>query len=76
MLVVKHLYGWSYEQTECWLSDSLGLRQFCRVYAERVPDDTTLLRWANTIQPATLHQPLEHVVDLARRRHITSGARP
>src|SRR5262245_17057575 len=31
MLVVKHLYGWSYEQTEQWVSDSLVLRQFCRV---------------------------------------------
>lgn len=68
MLVVKHLYGWSYEQTEQWVSDSLVLRQFCRMYAQRVPDDTTLLRWANLIQPATLHQLLDHVVDLVRRR--------
>ncbi|MDP9314980.1 MAG: ISNCY family transposase [Chloroflexota bacterium] len=73
MLVVKHLYGWSYEQTEQWVSDSLVLRQFCRVYAQRVPDDTTLLRWANLIQPATLHQLLDHVVDLARRRKVTRG---
>ena len=51
MLVVKHLYGWSYEQTEQWVSDSLVLRQFCRVYLEKVPDDTTLIRWANLIQP-------------------------
>src|SRR5437763_57118 len=62
MLIVKHLYDWSYEQTEQWVSDSLVLRQFCRVYAERVPDDTTLLRWANLIQPATLQQFLDHVV--------------
>src|SRR5262245_38301414 len=55
MLVVKHLYGWSYEQTEQWVSDSLVLRQFCRVYLEKVPDDTTLIRWANLIQPTTLH---------------------
>ncbi len=73
MLVVKQLYGWSYEQTEQWVSDSLVLRQFCRVYAQRVPDDTTLLRWANLIQPATLHQLLDHVVDLARRRKVTRG---
>ncbi len=72
MLVVKHLYGWSYEQTEQWVSDSLVLRQFCRVYAHRVPDDTTLLRWANLIQPATLHQVLDHVVDLARQRKVTA----
>src|SRR5215470_7804656 len=53
MLVVKHLYGWSYEQTEQWVSDSLVLRQFCRVYLEKVPDDTTLIRWANLIRPET-----------------------
>jgi transposase, IS5 family len=41
MLIVKHLYNWSYEHTEQWVGDSLVLRQFCRVYAERVPDDTT-----------------------------------
>src|SRR3954451_994396 len=42
MLVVKHLSGWGYEQTERWVADSLVLRQCCRVDAERVPDDTTL----------------------------------
>jgi transposase, IS5 family len=73
MLVVKHLYGWSYEATERWVSDSLVLRQFCRVYAEAVPDDTTLLRWANLIQPATLHRLLDHVVVLARSLQVTHG---
>src|SRR5437870_259292 len=64
MLVVKHLYDWSYEQAEQWVGDSLVLRQFCRLYTARVPDDTTLLRWANLLQPATLQQLLDHVVDL------------
>jgi transposase, IS5 family len=73
LLVVKHLYGWSYEATERWVSDSLVLRQFCRVYAEPVPDDTTLLRWANLIQPATLHRLLDHVVALARELKVTHG---
>ncbi len=73
MLVVKHLYGWSYAQTEQWVSDSLVLRQFCRVYAQRVPDDTTLLRWANVIQPSTLHALLAHIVELARQRKVTRG---
>jgi IS5 family transposase len=73
MLVVKHLYDWSYEQAEQWISDSLVLRQFCRVYAEKVPDDTTLLRWANLIQPATLQQLLDHVVELAHQHHVTRG---
>jgi transposase, IS5 family len=73
MLVVKHLYGWSYEQTEQWVNDSLVLRQFCRVYLEKVPDDTTLIRWANLIQPATLHGLLDHVVELAHRLKVTKG---
>ncbi|HYN90228.1 MAG TPA: ISNCY family transposase, partial [Ardenticatenaceae bacterium] len=71
MLVIKHLYGWSYAQTEQWVSDSLVLRQFCRVYLERVPDDTTLIRWANLIQPETLHELLDHVVLLARQLKVT-----
>lgn len=73
LLVVKHLYGWSYEQTEHWVNDSLVLRQFCRVYLQPVPDDTTLLRWANLIQPDTLHDLLDHVVDLARSLKVTRG---
>jgi IS5 family transposase len=73
MLIVKHLYNWSYEQTEQWVSDSLVLRQFCRVYVARVPDDTTLIRWANLIQPTTLQHLLDHVVDLARQKHVTRG---
>jgi transposase, IS5 family len=73
MLVVKHLYGWSDEATERWVGDSLVLRQFCRVYAAPVPDDTTLLRWANLIQPATLHRLLAHVVLLACSLKVTRG---
>jgi IS5 family transposase len=73
MLVIKHLYGWSYEQTEQFVADSLVLRQTCRVYAERVPDDTTLIRWAKLIQPATLQALLDHVTDLARQLKLTEG---
>jgi transposase, IS5 family len=73
MLVVKHLYGWSYEATERWVSDSLVLRQFCGVCVEPVPDETTLIRWANLLQPATLHRLLDHVGALARSLKVTHG---
>jgi transposase, IS5 family len=73
LLVVKHLYGWSYEQTEQFVNDSVVLRQFCRVYLAPVPDDTTLLRWANLIQPATLHVLLNRVTELAQARKLTRG---
>src|ERR687886_364164 len=73
LLVVKHLYGWSYEAVEHFVSDSLVLRQFCRVYLEKVPDDTTLLRWANLIEPATFLALNERVVALARQLKVTRG---
>src|SRR5437588_3268534 len=31
VLVVKHLYHWGFAETEFRVSDSLSLRQFCRV---------------------------------------------
>jgi IS5 family transposase len=73
MLVIKHLYGWSYQQTEQWVADSLVLRDFCRIYWQQVPDDTTLIRWANLIQPPTLHLLLDHVVELAQHLKVTRG---
>jgi len=73
MLVVMRLYGWSYEQAEYFVNDSLVLRQFCRVYLERVPDDTTLIRWANTIGPETIESLNDRVVQLARSLKVTRG---
>jgi IS5 family transposase len=73
LLVVKRLYGWSYAEVERLVADSLVLRQFCRVYLEKVPDDTTLLRWAHVIAPATLAALNERVVALARRLAVTRG---
>ncbi|MHB0877148.1 MAG: transposase [Anaerolineae bacterium] len=71
MLVVKHLYGLSYEQTEAQVADSLVLRQFCRVYCQAVPDDTTLMRWANEIRPRTLEALNRRVLGIASRAKVT-----
>jgi transposase, IS5 family len=73
MLVVKRLYGWSYEQTERFVSDSIVLRQFCRLYLEPVPDDTTIIRWANTIGPETVASLNDRAVELARSLKVTRG---
>jgi len=73
MLLVRRLYHWSYEDTEHFVADSLVLRQFCRVYLEAVPDDTTLIRWAHLVQPQTLDHINERVVHLARDRQVTRG---
>jgi transposase, IS5 family len=73
MLVVRRLYHFSYQQTEHFVSDSLVLRQFCRLYLEPAPDDTTLIRWAALIGPQTLEQLNEHVVALAQSLKVTRG---
>jgi transposase, IS5 family len=73
MLVVKRLYGYSYEETERNVRDSLSLRAFCRVYLRDVPDDTTLIRWAQVIQPKTLEKFNERIIQLAVERKVTNG---
>ncbi len=73
MLVVKRLYGYSYEETERAVRDSLSLRAFCRVYLNDVPDDTTLIRWANLVQPKTLAKFNERIIQLAVERKVTRG---
>lgn len=73
LMLVKHLYNWSYRETAGRVADSLVLRWFCRVYFQSVPDATTLLRWAHTIQPATLHALNDRVAQLAQQARVTSG---
>ena len=73
MLVVKRLYGFSYEQTEHFVNDSIVLRQFCRLYLEPAPDDTTLIRWANQIGPETVASLNERAVELARSLKVSRG---
>ena len=73
LLVVQHLYAWSYAQTEHLVGDSLVLRQFCRLGLAPVPHHTTLLRWANLLQPETMHALLDRVTELARSLKVTRG---
>ncbi|HLE90275.1 MAG TPA: ISNCY family transposase [Anaerolineales bacterium] len=73
MLAVKRLYRLSFEQTEHQVRDSLVLRQFCRVYLNEVPDDTTLIRWAALIQPGTLEQFNQRLTELATQLKVTKG---
>jgi transposase, IS5 family len=73
MLMVKRLYGFSYEQTERFVSDSIVLRQFCRLYLESAPDDTTLIRWANTVGAETIEALNDRAVELARSLKVTRG---
>jgi IS5 family transposase len=73
LLVVKHLYAWSYQESVGRVADSLVLRWFCRVYFHRVPDATTLLRWAQTIRPETVHLLNDRAAQLAAQTRVTRG---
>jgi IS5 family transposase len=73
MLAIKHLYDLSYEQTVLQVADSLVLRQFCRVYFEAVPDQSTVCRWANLIQPQTLQAFNQRIMTLAIDSKLTHG---
>jgi IS5 family transposase len=73
MLAIKHLYDLSYEQIVLQVADSLVLRQFCRVYLLATPDQSTLCRWANLIQPQTLQAFNERIMNLAIDNKLTRG---
>ena len=73
LVVVQHLYAWSYAQTVERVADSLVLRWFCRLYFQRAPDATTLLRWAATIRPETLQALNDRMVVLAQQARVTQG---
>jgi transposase, IS5 family len=55
------------------LCDSIVLRQFCRLYLQSAPDDTTLIRWANTIGAPTLAALNDRAVELAGTLKVSRG---
>jgi transposase, IS5 family len=73
LLLLKHLFGWSYQETEDRVDESLVLRWFSRLFWEAAPDDSTLIRWANTLRPETLHALNDRMVELARQAKVTQG---
>ena len=75
MLVLKHLYQWSFDECEREVRGSLVYRAFCRIDCERVPDAKTLLRLALLIDPAVLRRLLERLTELARCRKVVRGRR-
>src|SRR2546425_9206329 len=73
MLVLKHLYDWSFEECEREVRASLIYRAFCRIGCEAVLDDTTLMRLNQALGPEVLKAMLERLVSLARQRKVVRG---
>lgn len=75
MLVLKHLFDWSFDECEREVRANLVYRAFCRIEGERVPDAKTLIRLAHVLDGPTLKQLLARVVAIARERRVVRGGR-
>jgi len=73
MLVLKHLYDWSFDECERETRGSLVYRAFCRIDCERVPDAKTLIRLSHLLGADVLKKVLARLVDLARERKVVRG---
>jgi IS5 family transposase len=75
MLVLKHLFDWSFDECEREVRANLVYRAFCRIEGERVPDAKTLIRLASLLDGSTLRQLLERLVAMAGERRVVRGRR-
>ncbi|MGH9160175.1 MAG: ISNCY family transposase [Vicinamibacteraceae bacterium] len=75
MLVLKHLYRWSYAELEHEGRANLVYRAFARIGCAAGPDAKTILKIANALGPAVIAQLHQRVVELAHRAGVTTGRR-
>jgi len=73
MLVLKHLYDWSFDECEREVRGSLVYRAFCRIDCERVPDAKTLIRLAHLLGADVLKKVLARLIEVARQRKVVRG---
>ena len=75
MLILKHLFDWSYDDLEREVRANLVYRAFTRIDAGDVPDAKTILKIARALGPEVIQQLHRHVVDVAKRAGVTHGRR-
>jgi transposase, IS5 family len=75
MLVLKHLYHWSFDECEREVRGSLVYRAFCRIDCERVPDAKTLIRLSQVVDGPVLKDLLTRLVQVAREQRVIQGRR-
>ena len=73
MLVLKHLYDWSFAECEREVRGSLVYRAFCRIDCQRVPDAKTLIRIARLLGAEVLKALVARLVVVARQRRVIRG---
>ena len=75
MLILKHLFDWSYDDLEREVRANLVYRMFTRIDAGEVPDAKTILKIARALGPDVIAQLHRQVVDVAKRAGVTHGRR-
>ena len=75
MLILKHLFDWSYDDLEQEVRANLVYRAFTRIDAEEVPDAKTILKIARALGPEIIEQLHRQVLDVAKRAGVTHGRR-
>jgi transposase-like protein DUF772 len=75
MLILKHLFDWSYDDLEREVRANLVYRMFTRIDAGEVPDAKTILKIARALGPDVIEQLHRQVVEVAKRAGVTHGRR-
>jgi Transposase domain (DUF772)/Transposase DDE domain len=75
MLMLKHLFDWSYDDLEREVRANLVYRAFTRIDAGEVPDAKTILKIARALGPDIIEQLHRQVIEVAKRAGVTHGRR-
>ena len=75
LLILKHLFDWSYDDLEREVRANLVYRMFTRIDAGDVPDAKTILKIARALGPEIIQQLHRQVVEVAKRAGVTHGRR-
>src|SRR5713226_8214844 len=75
MLILKHMFDWSYDDLEQEVRANLVYRAFTRIDAGEVPDAKTILKIARALGPEVIEQLHRQVIEVAKRAGVTHGRR-
>src|SRR5229473_983325 len=75
MLILRHLFDWSYDDMEREVRANLVYRMFTRLDAGEVPDAKTILKIARALGPEVIEQLHRQVLEVAKRAGVTHGRR-
>jgi transposase, IS5 family len=73
MLLVKHLYAWSEQQTAEQVEDSLVLRWFCRLGMQQAPTAKSVGQAAGQVSAAELEALANRVEQASERAKSSEG---